>query len=77
MSAKKAVLWFMFITCPSVILTGYIVYKFKNLLLANGVLIDNAIYWMVLFFAMWIAMLISSKRIIKEMHVRNKNKKLD
>jgi len=66
MSLKKAMVWIIFISCPSIILTGYVVYKIKEMLFINGVTINETIYWLILFFAMWAAMWLSSKRILKE-----------
>jgi len=66
MSLKKAMAWIIFISCPSIILTGYIVYKVKEILLRNGFSINEYIYLIILFTTMWIAMWISSKKILKE-----------
>lgn len=72
MSTKKAILWFLFVTTPVTLLTGYIVYRTKEILLTSGVSVNGTIYWLVLFFFMWLALTLSSKKIIKEMHERNK-----
>jgi hypothetical protein len=74
MSIKKAIVWIIFISCPSIILTGYAVYKIKEVLLINGVPINENIYWLILFFAMWAAMWLSSKRILKELFLRDSDK---
>jgi len=72
MSITKAILWFAFITTPITLLTGYMVYRTKEILIASGVSINGTTYWLILFFSMWLALALSSKRLIKEMHKRNR-----
>jgi hypothetical protein len=71
---KKAMLWIIFISCPSILLAGYAVYKIKEILLVNGISINENIYWLILFFTMWAAMFLSSKRVLKEFFSKDTNK---
>tara|TARA_R110000782_G_scaffold252352_2_gene340132 strand:+ start:3710 stop:3958 length:249 start_codon:yes stop_codon:yes gene_type:complete len=76
MNAKKSILWIIFISCPSILLAGYVVYKIKEILLINGVLINEYIYWLILFFTMWAVMLLTSKKILKEVFSTKTKKNL-
>lgn len=74
MNIKKAMVWIIFISCPSIILAGYVVFKVKEMLSANGILINQTIYWLILFFFMWAAMWLSSRKILKEIFSKEPNK---
>jgi len=63
MSATKIILWVLFISCPSILLAGFVVYKINEKLHDSGVYIDQNVYLIVLFISMWLAMLLSSKKI--------------
>jgi hypothetical protein len=67
---RKAMLWVIFVSCPSIVLAGYLVYKIKEILLNNGVSISESVYWLVLFGAMWAAMYLSSKKLLREIFSR-------
>ena len=65
MNTRRAIVWVAFISCPSIILAGYLVYKFKELLVNNGIMIDNTIYCLILFLVMWAAMWLTAGKILK------------
>lgn len=71
MSTKKAILWVVFVSCPSILLAGYLVYKIKETLVTNGVSINENIYWLVLFLVMWLVMFLTSKKVLKEVFSNN------
>ena len=77
MSPLKALLWFLFVTSPAVLLSGFAVFKLNEALANNGVQINENLYWLILLLAMWAALTISSKKLIKEMHARNKSKETE
>ncbi len=75
MNPVKDILWIMFISAPSVILSGYAVYKLREILFINyGIAINDSAYWPVLFFTMWAVLWLSSKRILKKVFSREPEK---
>ena len=74
MSAKKIILWTLFVSSPTIIFACYLVYKLKEILIAEyGISISETAYWLILFFVMSAAALLSSKRILKEIFSGNEN----
>jgi hypothetical protein len=66
MSPVRAILWIIFVSVPSIILAGYAVYKVNEVLLTKyGISINENVYWLTLLFAMWAALWLSSRRILK------------
>lgn len=65
MITRRAIAWVVFISCPSIILAGYLIYKIKEMLVNNGIMIDNTIYSLILFLVMWAAMWLTSGKILK------------
>lgn len=65
MKTRRAIAWLVFISCPSIILAGYLIYKIKEMLVNNGIMIDNTIYCLILFLAMWAALWLTSGKILK------------
>ena len=77
MRVSKAILWTIFVSCPSIILAGYAAYKTKEILLKNGILINEYIYVSIGFLAMWGAMWLTSNRILKEIFSGNPDSSSD
>ena len=77
MNVKKAILWTLLVSCPSIVLAGYAVYKTKEILLKNGILINEYIYVSIGFLAMWGAMWLTSNRILKEIFSGNPDSSSD
>jgi len=72
MKVKAMILWVLFVSSPTIILVCYLVYKLRQILIAEY---GTTGYWVILFFAMWAAMILSSKRVLKELFSQGENER--
>ena len=57
-----ALLWVAFVSVPSILASGYVVYRLKEYLVSQGLLVNQGIYTLTLFVVMWVAMWATSRR---------------
>lgn len=64
----------VFVSAPSIILSGFGVYSLKEWLVATyEVSINEHVYWIVLFLAMTVALWLSSRKVLKAVFSRDSN----
>ena len=69
MSLKKAILWVVFVTSPVMILTGLLVHAARDLLIVYfGYEITDFTYNIVLVLLVWVAMVLTSRKVFKYMY---------
>jgi len=68
MSNLKIILWALFVSAPSMIAMAYAMQWIRGVLSSTyGIEISDDSYWPVAVFMIWVAMVLSSRRIYKEL----------
>lgn len=67
MKIKAMFLWVFFVSMPSIVASGYVVYKIRSFLsMSYGFDVEENVYWAILFTTMWVTMYLTSKNVLKE-----------
>lgn len=70
---KKSIAHVILISCPLIILAGYCVYLVRDWLFeSKGITVPDPIYWIIVFFAMWAAMWLTSYKILRDIFYQGK-----
>lgn len=68
MSNPRIILWALFVSAPSMIAMAYVMQWMREAISSTyGIEISDDSYWPVAVFMIWVAMVLSSRRIYKEL----------
>lgn len=65
MTPVKAILWVLFISCPAILISGYIIYKLRDIMRDNyGIILSDYTFFIILLFTMLGTMWLTSRKVL-------------